>query len=164
MSERQPNRFLRFLAVFAITTIGTTPFAVFLFVMGLVVAENVIYPVATLATAAIASVIAAWVTNSIVGDEDRTDLRAVVPWNLAWAVLPAVATIFVASSLNRSIWLIATVLLYTSLTASLLAFRHRTTEASMVADGKLTVSWLVGAVVAVGIVIFVASLFGLTGA
>lgn len=164
MTEREPNRFLRFLAVFAVTLIGTTPFAAFLFVMGLVVTESVIYPVATLATAAIASVIAAWVTNSLVGDKDRTDLHAVVPRNLAWGVLPAVASIFLASSLNRSVWLIATVLIYTSITASLLAFRHRTTEASMVADGKLTVSWLVGAVVAVGIVIFVASLFSLTGA
>jgi hypothetical protein len=164
MSEREPNRFLRFLAVFAITLIGTTPLAVFLFVMGLVVAESVIYPFATLATAAIASVIAAWVTNSLVGDEDRTDLRAVVPRNLAWGILPAVASIFLAASLNRSVWLIGTVLVYTSVTASLLSFRHRTAEASMVTDGKLTVGWLVGAVVAVGIVIFVASLFGLTGA
>jgi hypothetical protein len=88
----------------------------------------------------------------------------VVPRNLAWGILPAVASIFLAASLNRSVWLIGTVLVYTSVTASLLSFRHRTAEASMVTDGKLTVGWLVGAVVAVGIVIFVASLFGLTGA
>ncbi len=164
MSEEEPKRFLRFLAVFAITLIGTTPFAVFFFVMGLVVTESVIYPVATLATAAIASVIAAWVANSLAGDEDRTDLPAVVPRNLAWGVLPAVASVFLASSLDRSIWLISVVLLYTSVTASLLAFRYRTTEASLIVDGKLTVGWLVGTVVAVGLVIFVASLFGLTGA
>lgn len=164
MSDKEPNRFLRFLAAFSITLIGTTPFAIFLFVLGLVVTESVIYPVAALATAAIAAVIASWVANSLAGDEDRTDIQAAVVRNLAWGVLPAVASIFLAASLDRSVWLIAIVLIYTSVTASLLAFRHRTGEASTVGDGALTVGWLVGTVVSVGLVIFVASLFGLTGA
>jgi len=164
MSDKEPNRFLRFLAVFSITLIGTTPFAIFLFVLGLVVSESVIYPVAALATAAIAAVIASWVANSLAGDEDRTDIQAAVLRNLAWGVLPAVASVFLAASLDRSVWLIAIVLVYTSVTASLLAFRHRTGEASTVGDGALTVGWLVGTIVSVGLVIFVASLFGLTGA
>lgn len=164
MSEQEPNQILRFLAVFAFTLIGATPFAIFFFVLGLVVTESVIYPVATLATAAIAAVIAAWVANSIAGDQDRTALQDSVLRNLAWGILPAVASIFLAASLSRSVWLIAVVLVYTSATAGLLALRHRTTEASTVGDGALTVGWVLGTVVAVGLVIFVASLFGLTGA
>ncbi|MGH8914964.1 MAG: hypothetical protein ACRDZM_10670 [Acidimicrobiia bacterium] len=164
MSEGEPNQFLRFLAVTAITIIGATPFAVFMFVMGLVVAESVIYPVATLATAAVGALVAGWVANSLAGDEERTDLRATVVRNLAWAVIPAVASIFLASTLDKSVWLIAIVLAYTSATAAILALRHRTTDATTPGDGQLTVGWLVGTVVAVGMVIFVASLFGLTGA
>jgi hypothetical protein len=83
--------------------------------------------------------------------------------NLFWAAVPAVASIFFASSIDRSILLIVAVIGYTSVTASILATRHRTAVST--ADyGKLTVSWLVGTMVGVGVVMFVASLFGLAGA
>jgi hypothetical protein len=164
VSGKSPNSFVRFLTVTLITLVGTTPLAVFLFVMSLVVSENVIYPAATLATAAIAALAAGWAATSLAGDEKRTDLGGVVLRNLVLAAVPAVAAAFVASSLDRSIWLISITLVYTSLTASLLAFRYRTNEATTVQDGKVTINWLVGTVVGVGVIIFVASLFGLTGA
>jgi hypothetical protein len=163
MDEREPNTFLRFLAVLAITLIVTTPLAIFFFLMGLVVSESVIYPTATLATAAISAVAASWAASSLSVGEERTNLAAVAVRNLAWAVVPAVASIFLASSIDRSIMLIAAVIGYTSVTASILATRHRTVVST--ADyGKLTVSWLVGTMVGVGVVMFVASLFGLAGA
>jgi hypothetical protein len=163
MDEREPNTFLRFLAVLAITLIVTTPLAIFFFLMGLVVSESVIYPTATLATAAISAVAASWAASSLSVGEERTNLAAVAVRNLFWAAVPAVASIFFASSIDRSILLIVAVIGYTSVTASILATRHRTAVST--ADyGKLTVSWLVGTMVGVGVVMFVASLFGLAGA
>jgi lysylphosphatidylglycerol synthetase-like protein (DUF2156 family) len=164
MSDERPNHFLRFLTVFAITLIGTAPVALFLFAMSLVATENVIYPTASLATAGIAALVAGWAANSLGEIGERTDLQATVVRNLIWALLPAVASIFLATSLDRSIWLIATVLVYTSITAGLHAVRHRTTTTTTLTDGKLTVGWLVGTLVTFGVVIFIASLFGLTGA
>jgi len=164
MSQAGPNRFLRSLTVFAITVVLTTPLAVFLFVMGLVVTESVIYPTASLATAAIAGIVAGWAANSVLDDVSRSDLAAVVTRNLLLGILPAGVSTVLAASLDRSIWLIGAVLLFTSASATVLAFRHRTEEASPAGDGKLTVGWLVGALVGVGLVIFVSSLFGLTGA
>jgi hypothetical protein len=150
--------------VLTITTVATTPIAVFLFVMGLVVAEAVIYPAATFGTAVISALVASWAATGIAGDDARTDLNAVVVRNLIWAVPPAVASIFLAVSLNRAVWLVIGVLLYTSLTATIFSFRHRTTGTSTATDGARTVGWFLGTVVAVGVTIFVASLFGLTGA
>lgn len=164
MDEREPNAFLRFLAVLAITLIVTTPLAIFFFVMGLVVSESVMYPTATLAAAAISAVVASWAANSLSVGEDRTNLAAVAVRNLCWGVVPAVASIFLASSIDRSIALIAAVIGYTSFIASILATRHRTGGVSTADYGKLTVSWLVGTMVGVGVVMFVASLFGLAGA
>jgi hypothetical protein len=164
MSEENPGRVGRFLAVLTITVVATTPLAVFLFVLGLVVAEVVLYPAASLGTSVIAALVASWAATGIVADGARTDLNAVVIRNLIWAVIPATASAFLAVSLNRAVWLIIGVLIYTGLTATLLAFRHRTTEASTGSDGALSVSWFLGTVVGVGVTIFVASLFGLTGA
>ena len=164
MSEQAPNKFLALPSVAAIALLVTTPLAVFLFVMGLVVSENIIYPAAALATAALAALAAGWAANSLTHDEKRTDLAAVVVRNLVLGLLPAGAAVFLASSLDRSVWLIALTLVYCCATASVLAFRYRSDEATAVQDGKLTVNWLIGTVVGVGVIIFVASLFGLTGA
>ena len=164
MSEEKPGRVGRFLAVLTITVVATTPFAVFLFVLGLVVVEAVIYPAASLGTSVIAALVASWAATGIAADDARTDLNAVVVRNLVWGVAPATVSVFLAASLNRAVWLIIGILLYTSITAGILAFRHRTGKASTGTDGALTVGWFLGAVVGVGVTIFVASLFGLTGA
>jgi len=164
MDVREPNAVLRFLAVFAVTVVVTAPIAVFLFVMVLVVDDQVIFPTATLATAAIASLVASWAASSLATNEKRTHLAAVAVRNLLWGVVPAVVAFFLGSSLDRSVVLIAAVIVYTALTGTVLATRHLSGEATAAEDGKLTVSWLVGTVVGVGVVIFIASLFGLTGA
>ncbi|GEM_PF-2629741 len=164
MGEGVPNRTLRVLVVLGVTLIGTSPFAVFLFIMGLVAAEEVIYPTATLATGAISALIASWAANLFAVDERRTDLARVVTHNVMWAIPMAVTTIFLPPYLDSPMWLIAGVIAYCGVIATILAFRRRTDEADAAADGQLTVGWLLGTAVGFGLVIFVASLFGLTGA
>ncbi|HEY7469229.1 MAG TPA: hypothetical protein VIC07_06845 [Acidimicrobiia bacterium] len=164
MSEVKTRRITRFLAVLTISMIGTAPFAMFFYVMGLVVAEQVIYPTAALATSVVAGLVAGWAGNGIAGDDDRTDLNRVVTRNLILGVIPAVVSGLLAVSLNRAIWLIIGVVAFTSLTATWMCFRYRTSQSSAAVDGGATVLWFVGTVVGVGLVIFVASLFGLTGA
>ncbi len=164
MSEGRRNPAVRFLPVFALALIGTTPFAVFLFVMGLVVAEYVIYPAASLATAVIAGLFAGWAASGVAEDGKRADLTRVAIWNLTLGVVPAVGSVVLASAVARAVWLIGGVIVFTSLTGSILALICRTEDATVASDGSTTVGWLLGAVVSVGVVIFVASLFGLTGA
>ncbi len=164
MSEGRRNPVVRFLPVFALTLIGTTPFAVFLFVMGLVVAEYVIYPTASLATAVIAGLFAGWAASGVSEDGRRADLTRVVMLNLILGVVPAVGSVLLSESVARAVWLIGGVIVFTSLTGSILALRCRTEDTTVAADGSTTVGWLLGAVVGVGIVIFIASLFGMTGA
>ncbi len=164
MSSRAGNPVFRFLSVFSLSLIGTTPFSVFLFVMGLVVAESIIYPTASLATAAIAGLFAGWASSSVVEDGKRADLNKVVVGNLAIGVIPAVASVLLASAVSRAVWLIGGVLVFGCVTGTILALRLRTSDATVAGDGQTTVGWLLGAVVGVGLVIFVASLFGLTGA
>jgi hypothetical protein len=164
MNERSRNPVSRFLSVFSLAVVGTAPFAVFLFVMGLVVTERVIYPTASLASSVVAALFAGWAANGVVGDGKRTDLTKVVTRNLLLGLPPAIASILLASAVARAIWLLGAVLAYTCITATILAVRHRSGEATVSGDGQATVGWLLGAVVGVGLVIFVASLFGLTGA
>ena len=83
------KQFLRGASVFVITVVVSAPVTLFLFVLGLVVVEFVIFPIATLATAVIAALVAGWAAGRLAGDGYRTDIGAVAWRNLAWAIIPA---------------------------------------------------------------------------
>lgn len=159
-----PIRPTRLVVVLGATLISTSPLSVFLFLMALVVSEYVIYPTATMATALISALMAGWATNLLAGDGRRTILSAVLIRNAVCAIPLAVASIFIAGSLSRPIWLIAIVIAYCGVTATVFAVRHRTAEAYTAGDGGYTLGWLLGIAVGVGLIIFVASLAGLAGA
>ena len=149
-------------AVFIITVVVSAPFALFLVVLGLVVVEFVIFPTATLATGVIAALVAGWAAGRLAGDGYRTDIGAVAWRNLAWAVIPAAALPFL-DVLSPGL-LALVVVFYTALGATLFAFRHRTPDTSIPRDLRITAAWLGGTVIAVVLIIMVASVFGLTGA
>ena len=149
-------------AVFIITVVVSAPFALFLVVLGLVVVEYVIFPTATLATGVIAALVAGWAASKRAGDGYRTDIGAVAWRNLAWAVIPAAALPFL-DVLSPGL-LALVVVFYTALGATLFAFRHRTPDTSIPRDLRITAAWLGGTVIAVVLIIMVASVFGLTGA
>lgn len=137
-----------------------------LFAMGLVVHETVIWPTATLAIGIVAALSAALTSSVLIGDGKRALINPVVVRNLVWALLPAafmVAIPFIDSlaRIPPGFWepLVA---VYATTGGVIFASRYRTSEpGSALIKAAL---WVVGTGAAVIGVIFVASLFGLTGA
>jgi hypothetical protein len=161
MSQR-----LRWITTGVLVVLVTAPVAFVLFAMGLVVHEAIIWPTAALASAVTASLAASWTADGLVQDGRRTVLNEVARWNLAWALIPAglvLSTAFVGGGLPLAVWIGFTVV-YTSTVGVILASRHRTDDPAQTRRGIATVLWLGGAAVAVGSVILIASLLGLTGA
>ena len=148
--------------MFVIAVVVSAPFTFILFTLGLMVVEFVMFPAAILATGVIATLVAGRVAGRLAEDGYRTDIGAVAWRNLAWAIIPAAASPFLV--VGPLIWLIAIVLFYTALGATLLAFRHRTPEPSVRRDLRISAAWLGGTVIALVLIIIVASVFDLTGA
>ena len=161
MSQR-----LRWITTGVLVVVVTAPAAFLLFAMGLVVHEAIIWPTAALATAVVASLAASWTADGLVQDGRRTVINEVAQRNLVWALIPAglvLSTAFVGDRLPLAVWIGFTVL-YTSTVGVILASQHTTDDPAQTRRGVATVLWLAAAAVAVGGVIFIASLFGLTGA
>ena len=161
MSQR-----LRWTTIGVLVVLVTAPVAFFLFVMGLVVHEAIIWPTAVLATAVTASLVASWTADGIVRDGSRTVINDVARLSLVWGLIPVALVLwasFVGAGSPVVVWIVVTVL-YTSTIGAMLASRHRTDNPAQTSRGVATVLWLAATAVAVGVVIYIASLFGLTGA
>lgn len=156
---------IRRLSVGAIAAVIAAPVAFIGLAMSLMVAELVIYPTVTLLTALITGLVASWLADALAGDEQRTDLNEVIRRNLAWGLVPALGAsgYFWLGSLFPPVFLLAAVLIWTGATAARFAFRHRKPESGAGSRVAQSAAWLVGAALAVAAIIFVASLFGLTG-
>ena len=156
---------VRRLLVGLITFVIAAPISFVLFAMGLMVAEMVIYPTATLVTAVITALIASWMAGWLMRDGQHTDLNKVVLHNLAWGIFPAL----VALAYLRLVFpfptafLLGAILLWTTVTATQFAFRFES-ETSSGARLTSSAAWLVGTGLATAAIIFVASFFGLIGA
>lgn len=155
----------RWATVGAITFVVASVTALILFSLGLIVNESVIWPTATLATSIIAALVASlaarWLTRPRMG----VDVSVVAARSLVWALLPAVLILLfplLVGSL-RLTWWIAIVVVYTTAIALRLAARHRVDLQSS-RPFRVSAFWLLGTVAGVIAIIFVASLFGLTGA
>lgn len=154
----------RWVIVGVITFVIASIVALILFSMGLIVHESVIWPTATLATSIIAALVASLTSRWIVRPKKDVDVNAVAARSLVWALLPAAVILLfplLVGSL-RLVWWIALVVTYTTAFAVSLTRRHRNTT-----SGRplfISAMWLAGTVAGVIAVVFVASLFGLTGA
>lgn len=165
MSSVNPTgRLLRRLGVGVLTLVVTAPIAFVLFAMGLMVAEVVMFPLATLVIAVITAIIASWAAWRLAGDGMRTDVTSVTARNLAWGLVPAAVALAFPLLLVPLVFVTGSVLVYTVVVATALAFRHRTAERSIGKKLAQTACWLVGTGITTAAVIFVASLLNLTGA
>jgi hypothetical protein len=138
-----------------------SPVAFVAFAMSLMVAEMVMFPTATMVTAVITALVASWAARRLAGDGDETNVSRVAWRNLAWAMIPAAVAPFLALF---PIGAVAIAVLYTSIGATRLAFRHRRPKRPIGTDLALSAVWLVGTGLGVAFILFVASRFGLTGA
>lgn len=91
-SASRTNHLLRRLGVGAITLLIAAPIAFVLFVMGLMVAELVMFPLATLVIGVVTGVIASLTAGGLVTDGWRADVDRVVGRSLAWVTIPAALT------------------------------------------------------------------------
>ncbi len=139
--------------------------ALFLFSLGLIVHEGVIWPSATLATSVVSAVAASVLSDWAIRDGTRAKITGVARRSLAWALLPALLILLFPLLIGalRLIWWIGLVAVYTTVVAFYFArrFRGPSEETRRL---KASLAWLTGTFAAVVVIIFVASLFGLTGA
>lgn len=157
---------IRRLSVGVIVVVITAPIASIGFAMSLMVAEPVIYPTVALLTALITALVASWLADGLVGDRQRTDLNEVIRRNLMWGIIPALAALaspWLGHLLLPPVFLIAAIVIWTATTATRFAFRYRLTDTSVASRLARSAAWLFGASLATASIIFVASLFGLTG-
>lgn len=139
--------------------------SLFLFALGLIVQEGVIWPTATLATSVVAAVVAAPLSDWARHDGTRAATGEVVRRSLAWALIPALLILLFPLLIGqlRLIWFIALVVVYATTAAFFFASRHRV-PAVDTQRLKTSLYWLVGTALTLMGIIFLASLFGLTGA
>lgn len=139
--------------------------ALFLFALGLIVQEAVIWPTATLATSVVSAVIASLLSDWVLVDGKRAVVTGVARRNLAWALLPALLILLFPLLIGslRLIWWVGLVAIYTTAVGLYLAARFREPGAQ-VRRWRASLLWLAGTAAALVAIIFVASLFGLTGA
>lgn len=153
-------------AIAAVSTfVVTLGVALFLFALGLIVHESVIWPTATLVTSVVSALLASLLSDWAVRDGTRATTTGVARRSLAWALLPALLILLFPLLVGelRLIWWIGLVAVFTTAMAVYLASRFRG-PGEETRRWRASLLWLAGTVVALIAIIFVASLFGLTGA
>lgn len=155
---------IRRLLVGLIVFVIAAPVAFIGFAMALMVVEFVVLPTATLVLAVVSALVASWAADGLAGDGRHSDLDTVARRNLAWAVIPAALALVSPWWHPVAAFLLYVVVLWTVVAATRLAFRYRRPKASMARRLAQSVVWLMGTGLTTTATIFVASLFGLTGA
>ncbi len=156
------------LAAFLAALIGSVIGLIAILPLSLGVHELVIFPLALAVSALFAALAAGWVGTWLATDGSRTQLMSTVASMEAMAALLAVTFIALltlqVTFFMPPIRFIAIGSLLLALAASVATVRSRHSAQDSSADVRLTVMLLLVAVVSVPLVIFLASLFGMTGA
>lgn len=166
MQHTEPRQMLRRVAAVVITLVVAVPVAFILFSLGLVVHEAVAWPTAALAISVVASLVGSWTADGLSRDGGRTLVNQVVARSLLWGLIPAALILlitFVGPPVPAGVWW-GLVVVFASGVGVILAFRHRSEKTPPPARTLASLWWLAGTVAGVAVIIFIASLFGLTGA
>lgn len=147
-----------------IVLLVATPATFIGFAMALLVVEFVIFPTMTLIIAVVTALVASWAADSLAADGLHTDLDQTVGRNLVWALVPAALAFLSIFVPPAGPFLLFFVVIWMVVAATALAFRYRRTRTTTARRLLQSGVWLLGAGLATTVVIFVASLFGLTGA
>jgi hypothetical protein len=162
-------RFGIFVAALAGSLLGVLA----IFPLGLVASEFVVYPLAAAIGGLFAALAAGWAGTLLAADRSRTRLlQAVGAAEVTAAVVAALllAYLVLAGRLLPRVLAVAPILLAVACAmvlaagATAAAWRYRTADRRLAGDVRLTIAVLVLAVAGVPAVLFVASLFDLTGA
>jgi hypothetical protein len=139
----------------------------FLFSLGLILIEFLVYPLALSITALFTALTAVFLSNLLLDKGQHTPPRPVVMacegTAVALAILLIILTVAKLLSVPGIFIVIPATLLLTS-TALIAAKRHRSDQPVATNERKQVMLWIAIAIVAVPLVIFIASLFGWAGA
>lgn len=154
------------ITVWLATTIVTLIVFIGLFTLGLILDERLLYPLALTVTAIISGAVAGWTTNRLVSDGLNTPANPLVIRSIGVGVILTIL-VFV---IRRAGWFPSPPIILIALLSLVLASattNFALTQRIPTMDANSTrhiVAWIIGAIVAVPVVIFIGSLFGLTGA
>lgn len=163
----KPSQPFALLLIGLLTLIVSLVSSAFLFVLGLILIEFLLYPMALCISALFTGLTAAWLNNWLIADGRHTAPRPVVIACEVVAVVLAALLIILsaAGSLNfPTIFLSSSAALLLAATAFVAARRYRTMQPAEPHEGWQAVIWIILALVAVPLIIFIADLFGWAGA
>jgi hypothetical protein len=163
----QQRTFSTWLLVWLPTQIVSLAATIFLFTLGLILIEFLLYPLALGISALLSGLTAAWASNRLVKDGLQTSMEAVVPrCELAAVILSLIliaasATGFTAIppilTASAAAFVMALVAVYS-------AMRLRRPPLPGTNSQRRALVWLAIALISIPVVIFIASLFGWAGA
>jgi hypothetical protein len=163
----QKPSLLIWLLVWILTLVISLVSVTLLFTLGLILIEFLLYPLALGVSALLVSLTAVWTSNQLVRDDLQTPVKAVVVRCEGAAVLLALILIIGYAG----DWLPSPPIVVSSIAATILAiiatYSARQLRQPPITDPYQTrriVIWLIVALAAVPIVIWLASLFGWAGA
>lgn len=151
------------IATLAVSLVVST----FLFVLGLILADFILYPMALCISALFTAVTAVALNNLLFHDERHTALRPVVIVCEATAVILAAVLIIITAvgAINVPVILPSgAAALILALTAIIAARHYRAAEPAASNEKLQAVTWIALALAAIPLIIFIASIFGLAGA
>ena len=150
-----------------LTVIVSLVSSTFLFAFGLILLEFLLYPMALGIAALFAALTASWSSNWLINDGQHTPPRPVVIACELLAVALAVLLIILsaAGALNvPPIFVSTPAALLLAATALVSTQSNRSSQPAAVYERRQTVIWIALSILAVPLIIFIASLFGWAGA
>lgn len=153
----------RRLLVGLIVLVVAAPITFIGFAMGLLVVEFVIYPTVILVISVLTALVASWAADGLAADGLHTDLDQAVARNLGWGLIPAAAAVLALFG-HAADLLLFLVVIWMVVAATTLVFRCRRAKTSTGKRLAQSGVWLLGTGLTTAAIVFVASLFGLTGA
>jgi hypothetical protein len=150
-----------------LTVIVSLVSTTFLFTFGLILIEFLLYPMALGIAALFTALTASWSSNWLMADEHHTLPQPVVFACVGLAAVLAVLLIILAAAgaLNiPAIFVSTPAALLLSATALVMTKSNRTAQPATVHEKRQSLIWIAVSIVAVPLIIFIASLFGWAGA
>ncbi len=155
------------LLVFLLTLLVGLGTVTFLFVFGLILVEFLLIPVALLITGLLTALVAVYASNKFVRDRLRSPAGEVVR-RTEWTAATLALILVLAYTLNLvpgpAIIMSSLAGFVLAVSSVFFASRFRLPPDSLLPEGRKILVWLLVAVMALPVVILIASWFGLAGA
>jgi hypothetical protein len=150
-----------------LTVIVSLVSSTFLFAFGLILLEFLLYPMALGIVALFTALTASWSSNWLIADEQHTPPRSVVIACeiLAVALVVLLIILRAADALNvPPIFVSTPAALLLAATALVSSKSNRSSQPATAHERRQTLIWIALSILAVPLIIFIASLFGWAGA